>query len=1001
MDASLDTLSADVLKRHGDFVRALARELLADEHEGEDLAQEAWLRFLRRPPAAGAMKGWLRRVMRNLSIERLRGRARVSAREEQAARAEALPSVVEELEQTEVLGTVVEAVLALEEPYRTTVLLAYWRGWDARRIARETGAPLATVRSRLQRAHAKLRERLDKQHGREAWSVALAALPGVEAGAGLVLGGVGALVLLVWIGVALVRRGAGEEEGVAVAQGAALVEPPEAKLETPLNAAPADTGARTPLAAPQRTVRVVGTVRTGACEELGLLAGSSADTPVQWRFGRGGFGGKPLAQGEVRTDAQGRFTLEFEDALAEEGELVLATGADDRYRSAWQRAPVLGEEEFTPELLRVPHGVLHGTVVDEAGTPLAGIPLALGEELLTSGVDGTFARAGALGRHGVRLEPRANGWTLAGHTAIIPLERGGYEPVVVTLAPVAELELDVRDLRGAGVEGVRVQVTLAPSELAPLASTRDGASPSPRSAVTDAEGRAFVTGLCAGRKLELRLENGRETLTGDAMEAGRLLLAEEESGQPIVIRPGELLVLRYDLAAEIHVAGVVALPDGTPVVRANLEVVDLGTGEEWGMPRLLELTSDDQGAFAGTLRASRVLGPLRITASAPELAEHSPVQEHDGRLQDLAYGGDGGTTPLTPTLAMPSAVLELAPEARAALAALTLVLRPRGDITGTIFGRDGLPLTTLGRSSRLWAVRSGTSYHGHGAAAAVWPDGRFEFRGLEPGRYDLVLSEELQGWHSFENFAHRFEGIETGTLGLELRLRERAEARLTLRLATPGQAVALRGDSPLAALVLVRRVYPPPGFDAPRAPRSLVIRGASGWPEGASLGFAGIGGARLGATQAVDGYDSFAGPAHTTQPLQPGFYAIGLACSGAYPQASEVLYFEAGEHELVFEPVPVATLHGRIAGSAATEFLALQLVDDAGRPVPLATFEGFTKPVALVETDARGRFVLRTAPSGTFRLRVGTRAELAAGRWRTETVLALHPGENGPIEVRL
>jgi hypothetical protein len=195
----------------------------------------------------------------------------------------------------------------------------------------------------------------------------------------------------------------------------------------------------------------------------------------------------------------------------------------------------------------------------------------------------------------------------------------------------------------------------------------------------------------------------------------------------------------------------------------------------------------------------------------------------------------------------------------------------------------------------------------------------------------------------------------------------------------------------------VRRVYPPADFEAPRAPRQLVVRGASGWPEGATLDFTGIGGARLGATQFVDGYDSFNGPAHTTQPLQPGFYSFGLALEGSYPQASEVLYFEAGEHELVLEPLPAATLRGRIAGARPDEFLALQLVDDAGRAVPVTTFQGFTKPIPLVETDARGQFVLRQAPSGPFRLRIGTRAELAAGRFHFEQELVLEPGDNGEL----
>src|SRR5262249_48612683 len=79
--------------------------------------------------------------------------------------------------QAGVLRTVVDAVLALEEPYRSVVLARYFRGWEPKRIAVETRIPLATVKSRLQRALALLPERLDRAPGgREAWGIALVAL---------------------------------------------------------------------------------------------------------------------------------------------------------------------------------------------------------------------------------------------------------------------------------------------------------------------------------------------------------------------------------------------------------------------------------------------------------------------------------------------------------------------------------------------------------------------------------------------------------------------------------------------------------------------------------------------------------------------------------------------------------------------------------------------------------------------------------------------------------
>jgi DNA-directed RNA polymerase specialized sigma24 family protein len=51
--------------------------------------------------------------------------------------------------QAEVLRTVVEAVLALDEPYRSVVLARYFRGWEIKRIADETRVPIATIKARL------------------------------------------------------------------------------------------------------------------------------------------------------------------------------------------------------------------------------------------------------------------------------------------------------------------------------------------------------------------------------------------------------------------------------------------------------------------------------------------------------------------------------------------------------------------------------------------------------------------------------------------------------------------------------------------------------------------------------------------------------------------------------------------------------------------------------------------------------------------------------------
>src|SRR5207237_307525 len=70
--------------------------------------------------------------------------------------------------------SVVEAVLALDEPYRSVVILRWFEQLEARDIAERLNVPLETVRTQLKRAHELLRARLDRESGdRRAWSLPL------------------------------------------------------------------------------------------------------------------------------------------------------------------------------------------------------------------------------------------------------------------------------------------------------------------------------------------------------------------------------------------------------------------------------------------------------------------------------------------------------------------------------------------------------------------------------------------------------------------------------------------------------------------------------------------------------------------------------------------------------------------------------------------------------------------------------------------------------------
>src|SRR5262249_2476393 len=116
-----------------------------------------------------------RAVLVNFARQAGRSAARRSAREERAARPEAVASTLEVLARAAAHRELVDAVMALDEPFRTAILLRFFDELPPRRIGRGVGVPLGAVHSRLQRGLARLRGHLDeRKHGeRGAWVAAL------------------------------------------------------------------------------------------------------------------------------------------------------------------------------------------------------------------------------------------------------------------------------------------------------------------------------------------------------------------------------------------------------------------------------------------------------------------------------------------------------------------------------------------------------------------------------------------------------------------------------------------------------------------------------------------------------------------------------------------------------------------------------------------------------------------------------------------------------------
>lgn len=163
------------LLHHATWIRELARKLVRDESRRDDVVQDAWVAALTTPrDRIGDLRAWLGGVISNAVRFERRGEENRAHREHVASKSEATPPVDELIAQAELQKRLVELVLELDEPYRETLLLRFFKELSPQAIAKRTGVPASTVRNRLKRGLEKLRERLDRDHhgDRNAWTLA-------------------------------------------------------------------------------------------------------------------------------------------------------------------------------------------------------------------------------------------------------------------------------------------------------------------------------------------------------------------------------------------------------------------------------------------------------------------------------------------------------------------------------------------------------------------------------------------------------------------------------------------------------------------------------------------------------------------------------------------------------------------------------------------------------------------------------------------------------------
>jgi RNA polymerase sigma factor (sigma-70 family) len=110
------------------FARALARKLVWDASQGDDLVQEGWLAVLgrRQPVPGGSARPFWRSVLYNLARQSARSEER-RARHETAASAAASETPSDATAQRlDLAERVLRSVRELEEPYRSVITLRYF-----------------------------------------------------------------------------------------------------------------------------------------------------------------------------------------------------------------------------------------------------------------------------------------------------------------------------------------------------------------------------------------------------------------------------------------------------------------------------------------------------------------------------------------------------------------------------------------------------------------------------------------------------------------------------------------------------------------------------------------------------------------------------------------------------------------------------------------------------------------------------------------------------------
>ncbi len=158
-----------LVERHGPMVLGVCRRILADPHDAEDAFQATFLVLVRKAASVrvdGSIGRWLFGVATRVAsrsradLRRRRGREHTGL--------DRLDIVAQEgplsaLDRSDLQSILAQEIARLPDRLQAPVILCDLEGWSDLEAARRLGWPVGTVKSRLSRARARLRDRLTRR----------------------------------------------------------------------------------------------------------------------------------------------------------------------------------------------------------------------------------------------------------------------------------------------------------------------------------------------------------------------------------------------------------------------------------------------------------------------------------------------------------------------------------------------------------------------------------------------------------------------------------------------------------------------------------------------------------------------------------------------------------------------------------------------------------------------------------------------------------------------